>query len=171
MKRMWSPWRSVHIDSLLAESAVEGKTDSLFTRLAASKDDEKNFVLYRGSSVFVLLNLYPYNNGHLLIVPYREVQSYTDLSSDEQIEMSRVVDASIRWLTEALHPEGFNVGMNIGTAAGAGIPDHLHLHVVPRWLGDTNFMPAVGEVKVVPESMQDTYQKLKQAVDRWTRSG
>ena len=170
MKRMWSPWRSVHIDSLTAVADDQGPTPSLFTRVAAAANDEENLVLFRGTHVFVLMNLYPYNNGHLLIVPFREVRSYTELSGDEQEEMSIVLDASLRWLTDALRPDGFNVGMNIGAAAGAGMPNHLHMHVVPRWSGDTNFMPTVGDVKVVPEALQDTYRKLRQAVDRWTRS-
>ncbi|MDZ4701415.1 MAG: HIT domain-containing protein [Rhodothermales bacterium] len=135
-------------------------TRSLFARLAAEDEDEKNYIVWRGVHVFVIMNLYPYNNGHLLIVPYRTVAAYEELSRDEQIELAVTLDQCIRWLNEALCPEGFNVGMNLGKAAGAGIPDHLHLHVVPRWQGDTNFMPTIGEVKVLPEALDVTYRKL-----------
>lgn len=114
--------------------------------------------------MFVLLNLYPYNNGHLMIVPYRAVADYDALSDEEQVEIARVTASCMRWLRRALAPHGFNVGMNLGEAAGAGIPDHLHVHIVPRWRGDTNFMPAVGQVKVIPEALRDTYQKLLSAV-------
>ncbi len=165
MQRIWSPWRSQHLDSLRVPEEDGASTSSLFSRLAASDRDEENLIVYRGSHVFVVMNLYPYNNGHLLIVPYREVQNYTELTHDERTELSDVLARCISWLTEALGPEGFNVGMNVGKAAGAGIPEHLHMHVVPRWNGDTNFMPTVADVKVVPEAMRDTYRKLKQAVE------
>ena len=110
--------------------------------------------------MFVIMNLHPYNNGHLMIIPYREVSSYEDLSPEEQVELAASIERCIRWLKHALQPEGFNVGMNLGKAAGAGIPRHLHMHVVPRWSGDTNFMPTVAEMKVVPEALVDTYKKL-----------
>ena len=100
-----------------------------------------------------------------MIVPYREVRHYEDLTEEEQIEMATTVNRCIRWLKHAMHPEGFNVGMNLGSAAGAGIPQHLHMHVVPRWRGDTNFMPAIGEVKVIPEALKDTYNKLLAAIE------
>ncbi len=163
---MWSPWRSAHVghvDELApidAHASSGAGTGSLFARLAAEDEDEKNYIVWRGVHVFVIMNLYPYNNGHLLIVPYRTVAAYEELSRDEQIELAVTLDQSIRWLKEALGPEGFNVGMNLGKAAGAGIPDHLHLHVVPRWRGDTNFMPTIGEVKVIPEALDVTYRKL-----------
>ena len=166
MKHMWSPWRSQHIDTLKDEAACEGEADgpSLFSRLAREDRDEENLILWRGDRVFVIMNLYPYNNGHLMIVPYREVCAYEDLTDEEQVELARTADRCVRWLRHALSPEGFNLGMNIGLAAGAGIPNHLHLHVVPRWNGDTNFMPTVGDVKVVPEALRDTYRKLRAAI-------
>lgn len=165
MRRIWSPWRSQHLDSLRLPEEDDSSESTLFSRLARSNRDEENLIVYRGEHVFVVMNLYPYNNGHLLIVPYREIQNYTDLTPVERIELNEVLGRCMEWLNEALGPDGFNVGMNIGKAAGAGIPEHLHMHVVPRWSGDTNFMPTVADVKVVPESMRDTYRKLKRAVD------
>lgn len=167
MERMWSPWRSRHIERMTGErpaSSPDADGRTLFERIAADGDDERHYILWRGERVFVLLNLYPYNNGHLLIVPYRPVRSYEELDEAEQIEIARTVDRCIRWLRTALSPEGFNVGMNLGAAAGAGVPDHLHVHVVPRWSGDTNFMPTTGDLKVIPEAMEDTYRKLRAAV-------
>lgn len=164
MEHMWSPWRSQHIERFDPEAA-ETAEGSIFARIAAEDRDEDNLVVWRGTHVFVVMNLYPYNNGHLLIVPYREVAAYEDLTDEEQVAMSRTIAACIRWLKMALKPEGFNVGMNLGKAAGAGIPQHLHTHVVPRWRGDTNFMPVVGEVKVIPEALHDTYRKLRAAVE------
>jgi ATP adenylyltransferase len=164
MDRMWSPWRSEHLDSFEARHRLPGK-GSLFSRIAAQPErDHEHLVLWRGPSVFVLMNLYPYNNGHLMVVPYREVEDYTALTSEEQREIAHTVDRCMRWLRYALAPDGFNVGINQGAAAGAGIPEHLHVHVVPRWRGDTNFMPVVGQVKVIPEAMETTFRKLREAV-------
>ena len=162
MKQMWSPWRSTHIDSLTRQPST-GDERSLFVRLAESGDDEENLIIWRGELVYVVMNRFPYNNGHLLVVPFRQVEAYDELTQDEQVEMAFTIDRCIRWLRTALHPDGFNVGMNLGAAAGAGVPDHLHTHVVPRWSGDTNFMPTIGDVKVVPEAMAETYAKLRAA--------
>jgi ATP adenylyltransferase len=111
------------------------------------------------------MNRYPYNNGHLMVVPFREGAAYEALTTDEQIALARALAHAIRWLKQALNPEGFNVGMNLGAAAGAGIPRHLHMHIVPRWSGDTNFMPTIGEVKVIPEALHVTYAKLRAAIE------
>jgi ATP adenylyltransferase len=156
---MWSPWRSRLINQRNGKEQNPGD-HSLFYDLAAQNRDRENPILWRGAHVFVIMNLYPYNNGHLLIVPFREVDRYEDLTQKEQVELATTLERCIRWLNRALHPEGFNVGMNLGKAAGAGIPHHLHMHVVPRWSGDTNFMPAVGDVKVLPEALEETYDKL-----------
>ena len=163
MDRLWSPWRSQHLTDF--ERAHEPDGDgTLFERIAAAEDDEKHFVVWRGEHLFVIMNLYPYNNGHLLLVPYRPVTDYTELTGDEQTELADLIGRAIGWLKAALEPDGFNVGMNQGEAGGAGIPDHLHVHVVPRWRGDTNFMPVTGVTKVIPEAMQETYLKLRAAV-------
>lgn len=162
MDRLWSPWRAQHVDTFERDAPDDGRT--LFARLAADRDDAKNFILWRGAHVFVLLNLYPYNNGHLMIVPYREVADYDALTDDEQVEMTRTLNRCIGWLRLSLNPHGFNVGMNLGAAAGAGLPDHLHLHVVPRWRGDTNFMPVVGDTKVIPEALEVTYRRIREVI-------
>ncbi len=160
---MWSPWRSRHIESTSRRTGEERAT--LFLRIAEANDDEANLVLYRGETAFVVMNLYPYNNGHLLIVPFRQVDTYEALTGEEQVEIAHLTERCIRWLRHALQPNGFNVGMNIGLAAGAGVPEHLHVHVVPRWRADTNFMATTADVKVIPEAMQDTYRKLLEAVE------
>ncbi len=162
MDRIWSPWRAEHIESVGKD---DPETDSIFVKMASQHRDEENLIVWRGRNAFVVMNRYPYNNGHLLIVPYRQVVSYTDLTPDEQMEVASIVDSCIRWLDEAFSPEGFNVGMNIGTAGGAGIPKHLHIHVVPRWSADTNFMTSTASAKVIPESLQETYNKLRRVLN------
>lgn len=172
---MWSPWRSVHInrvndnqnagnqDHKLESDSTDKHTPgkpSVFSRLEKQNKDKENLILWRGTSVFVIMNLYPYNNGHLLIVPYREVSTYEALTTKEMNEMAQTLNLCIRSVKDVLKPDGINVGMNLGKAAGAGIPDHLHMHIVPRWNGDTNFMPTIAEIKVIPESLKDTYNKL-----------
>jgi len=160
---MWSPWRSEYVSEAARRSSSDGA--SLFTRLAAEENDEETLILWRGDHVFVIMNRYPYNNGHLLIVPYREVEHYTALAADEQTAVATAIDRCIRWLEEALDPEGINVGMNLGAAAGAGIPDHLHVHVVPRWNGDTNFMTSTVETRVLPEDLSTTYDRLRAVIE------
>ncbi|MEX0747443.1 MAG: HIT domain-containing protein [Rhodothermales bacterium] len=161
---MWSPWRSQHIGNTSAEGLNEVNRPDLFRRIAEESDDEANLVVWRGDRVYVVMNRFPYNNGHLLIVPYRQVENYEDLDEEEMVEVARVIADCIQWLRAALEPEGFNVGMNLGPAGGAGVPEHLHVHVVPRWSGDTNFMPTVADIKIIPESMQDTFRKIREAV-------
>lgn len=163
MERIWSPWRSELLDNHVEASEKQADV-SIFVRLEREHRDEENLILWRGEHVFVIMNKFPYNNGHLLIVPYRQIADYEDLSEEEQMEVARVAGYCIRWLRSALEPDGFNLGMNLGEAGGAGIPNHLHMHVVPRWRGDTNFMPTVGDVKVVPEAMRETYRKLSKAI-------
>jgi ATP adenylyltransferase len=163
MDRMWSPWRSQHLATFEQQHLPDGE-GSVFSRIAAAEDDAEHFVVWRGEHVFVVMNLYPYNNGHLLLVPYRQVADYRALTPDEQAEIAALIDRVMGWLDAALSPDGYNVGMNQGRAGGAGIPDHLHLHVVPRWRGDTNFMPVTAETKVIPEGLRETYQKLRAAV-------
>ena len=140
-----------------------GDLTGLFDLIGRSDADEEHLVVWRGKTTFVLMNLFPYNNGHLLIAPYRKVALYVDLTEEERHELADVVALCQKWLDETLAPEGFNVGMNIGKASGAGIPGHLHIHVVPRWSGDTNFMPTIADVKVVPQSIQETYARLRAA--------
>ena len=164
--RMFSPWRSDHLDSFLEKhggGATSGD-ESIFSRIARSADDRENFVVWRGTSVFAVMNLYPYNNGHVLIVPYRQVARYTHLSDSERVEIARTIDRVVSWIDAALQPQGYNIGINDGAAAGAGIPDHIHVHVVPRWEGDTNFMPTLADVKLVPQSIEESYKRILAAV-------
>ncbi len=128
--------------------------------LAADKDEEL-FVVHRGEHSFVILNAFPYNTGHLMIAPFRHAGDLTELEADERSELMEVTSRAVEVVGEAMSPHGFNVGMNLGEVAGAGIPGHLHMHVVPRWGGDTNFMPVVGETKVLPELLADTDKKLR----------
>jgi len=128
--------------------------------------DEENYVLLRAQYTFVVLNIYPYNNGHLLILPYEHVCRLEDLSPEAQAEMIHTVSYLTELLRQAMNPNGFNIGINQGKAAGAGIDDHIHIHVVPRWLGDTNFMPVIAEMRVIPEWLDDTYAKLKALIQQ-----
>ena len=163
MDRMWSPWRSEYVSE--AAERVPDDGASLFTRLLEEEADDDNLILWRGEEVFVIMNLYPYNNGPLLIVPYREVEAYDALTPAEQQAIAATIEHCMSWLRTALSPEGFNIGMNLGAAAGAGIPEHLHVHVVPRWEGDTNFMSTTGETRVLPEDLSTTYEKLRAAIE------
>lgn len=168
MDRMWSPWRSSYVAEAAQRDPLEGS--SIFTTLLNEQDDEKNLILWRGDEVFVIMNLHPYNNGHLLIVPYREVSQYDALTATEQQAIATTIDLCMQWIRDALSPDGFNVGMNLGAEAGAGIPEHLHVHVVPRWEGDTNFMPTTADTKVLPEDLHTTYDKLRTAVENTPRN-
>ncbi len=155
MKRLWAPWR---VEYILAEK----ESKCIFCEKPRQEKDEDNYILFRGKRCLVMLNAYPYNNGHLMIAPYRHLDSVEDLEDDEAREMMEILSRMITLLKKVLRPEGFNVGMNLGSVAGAGIVDHLHLHLVPRWKGDTNFMPLISNTKIISESLHKTYQKLKE---------
>lgn len=124
-------------------------------------EHEKAYILHRGGAIFVMLNAFPYNTGHLMVAPLRHAGELNGLASDERTELMEMTFQSTEIVREAMKAEGFNVGLNLGAAGGAGIPGHLHMHVVPRWAGDTNFMPVVGNTKVLPEMLADTYRKLR----------
>jgi ATP adenylyltransferase len=143
------------------QSTHEEPEGCLFCTLAAGEDDTESMVVHRGDRAFVLMNAYPYNPGHVMVAPYRHGGDVERLTADELLDAGRLVQRAVRALREEMSPDGYNVGMNLGKVAGAGIPDHVHWHVVPRWNGDTNFMPVVGETRVLPESLEDTYRKLK----------
>ncbi len=132
----------------------------IFCRKANGSDDAAEHVLHRGQHVFVTLNLYPYNNGHLMVVPYTHAARLVDLSDEAAAEIMRITQQAIRVLRTAYNPQGFNIGMNIGSAAGAGIAEHLHQHIVPRWSGDTNYMTVLGSTRTIPEWIDETYQRL-----------
>jgi len=154
MEQMWAPWRIKYIQMERPEGCI------LCDKPKENKDIQ-NYILFRGDKNFVILNSYPYNPGHLMVVPYRHVANLEDLTGDERQEHFELVSRSIKVLRQVFKPGGFNIGMNMGKAAGAGIDDHFHTHIVPRWQGDTNFMPVLAEVKVLPEALADTYKKLK----------
>jgi ATP adenylyltransferase len=156
---MWSPWRMSYV-SAEKEHGFEGPS-CVFCSLPAQDDDERTYILYRGARAFVIMNLYPYNNGHLMVVPYAHVDSISALDGETLTEMMGLVQRSQAVLAEAMRPQGFNLGMNQGRAAGAGIADHVHMHLLPRWIGDTNFMPALGDVRVMPQHLDETYQLLR----------
>ena len=137
--------------------------DCIFCQKLAQgpEHDRENYLLFRGQNSFAVLNLYPYNNGHLMVLPNRHVGSLEELPPEVQTEMMHQVSHFIKLMRQAVNPDGFNVGVNIGKAAGAGIDDHVHIHLVPRWHGDTNFMPVIAEMRVIPEWLDDTYAKLE----------
>ena len=157
MERLWSPWRAKYIASGV-DSQVEG---CVFCRIASDPEhDETNYVLHRAEHAFIVLNLYPYITGHLMVVPYLHTGEFDSLPKEISDELMDLAKRSQTALREVYSPSGFNLGMNLGTAAGAGITDHLHLHLLPRWSGDTNFMTTVGEARVLPENLEATYAKL-----------
>lgn len=156
MRRLWAPWRLQYVGAPKAEGCI-------FCAAASGNDDRKYLIAHRGPLAFVILNLFPYNSGHAMVVPYRHCPRVGDLSDSEKLEMMILLDLTTRAQEMAFHPEGTNVGINLGRAAGAGIEDHLHIHVVPRWVGDTNFMPVLGDTKVIPEHLEATYQRLHDA--------
>lgn len=132
-----------------------------FTTFPQKQDDREAFIVYRGKSVYLMLNLYPYNAGHLLAVPYREVSSLLELTEEERAELMETIAFGQDLLTEALKPDGFNIGFNLGDAAGASLSSHLHCHIVPRWEGDTNFMPVVAATRVLPTSLEAIWERLR----------
>ncbi len=156
MKRLWAPWRIVYIES--------GDLDSDKCFLCEAKDraekDDDNLVLYRGEHCFVIMNKYPYNNGHLMIAPYRHIGELEKLSDEELLEMMQLTKLSVSAIKKSMGAQGFNIGFNVGRVAGAGRADHIHLHIVPRWGGDTNFMPVLADVKVISEELKRTYERL-----------
>jgi len=155
MYRLWAPWRIRYIMRKKEEGCI-------FCDKPQEKKDEENYILLRGKTSFVILNTYPYNNGHLMIAPYRHIASIEEMRPEESIEIMELASRMVKLLKEVMQPEGFNIGMNLGRAAGAGIEDHLHLHIVPRWVGDYNFMPLLSKTKVIPEALEESYKKLKE---------
>ena len=141
----------------------KGSGGCVFCDHLAQGDDEAAHILFRGDHVFVLLNAYPYNTGHLMVAPLRHAGDVVELTESERSELMELTASSVDVIRTVMGAEGFNTGMNLGAAGGAGIPGHLHMHVVPRWPGDTNFMPVVGQTKVLPEMLADTYAKLRPA--------
>jgi ATP adenylyltransferase len=157
MDTLWAPWRMAYIQGI-GESGKEA--GCVFCVKPAERDDRNNLILYRGKFCFVIMNRFPYNNGHLMVIPYRHLADIGLLNREESDELWDLICLSRKALTEAFHPDGFNIGINLGRSAGAGIDAHMHAHIVPRWNGDTNFMPVIGEVKVISQALEATYDAL-----------
>jgi len=161
-RNIWAPWRMEYIESL------GGDDDGCFfcRHRDTPEDDGKNLVLWRGDKTFAVLNRFPYTGGHVLVAPYDHVPDLGDLDADAMVEMMRFLRDLQKVLAQAVRAQGFNIGMNVGRCAGAGLPGHLHLHVVPRWAGDTNFMPVFGDVRVIPQSLEELYRLIRTTGDK-----
>ena len=155
-ERLWTPWRMAYV-----EKSGGGGDSCIFCDALTAGDDEKHYVVYRGETAFVMLNAFPYNTGHVMVAPNRHLAELSDLDPAERAHVMETITRTIEVIRKAMDPEGFNTGMNLGKVAGAGVPGHLHIHVVPRWAGDTNFMPVTADTKVLPELLQDTAAKLR----------
>ncbi|MFC2006780.1 HIT domain-containing protein [Chloroflexota bacterium] len=154
MKQIWAPWRMEYIE-------MEKPMGCILCEKPGQNNDDSNYILYRGNGNFVIMNLYPYNPGHLMVAPYRHVASLEELTREELYEQIDIISWSLGVLKQVLSPAGFNLGANIGKVSGAGIVDHVHTHIVPRWQGDTNFMPVIADVKVIPSALAEIYKKLR----------
>ena len=159
MENLWAPWRMAFI-----EQETPQPQGCIFCTQPAEHRDREHHILYRGSLCFMMLNLYPYNNGHLMIAPYQHIASIEGLDAATLAELMAQAQLALRALRVVMKPDGFNMGINEGKIAGAGFADHMHFHIVPRWNGDTNFMPVIADIKVVPEHIDIVYQKLTQAL-------
>ena len=159
MRVLWAPWRYTYI-----KRAVKGEEKECpFCRIQMMSDEE-GLIVYRSETAMIVMNLYPYNTGHVMVMPKRHVPEFKDLTLREMLEMMLLVEAAIEGLRESLNPHGFNIGVNLGRVAGAGIEDHLHIHIVPRWNGDTNFMPVIAETKVIPQDVRETYHLIRDPI-------
>jgi ATP adenylyltransferase len=156
MDTLWAPWRIGYIKGEKPEGCI-------FCTKPEERRDAENFILYRGDHCFVILNLFPYNNGHLMVVPYAHLPSLEDLPAATLLEVMSVTQRALGILREEMRPSGFNIGINQGAAAGAGVAEHVHVHVVPRWIGDTNFMPVLADTRVMAQSLESCYAVLEPA--------
>jgi len=164
MEKLWSPWRSNYIDSFKTKKESD---ECVFCEAAKNSiEKDESLIVFKNELCYAMLNLYPYNSGHLMIIPYRHQSDMSNLSEEEMDEMMRTVQLSMKALDAVMKPQGFNFGANLGKAAGAGIDTHLHFHVVPRWNGDINFMPAIGEVKIISQDLLETKKKLIKAFEQ-----
>ena len=157
MDKLWAPWRSEYIKSKKNKGCI-------FCLKSKLKNDKKNYIVSRGKYVFSMLNIFPYNNGHIMVAPYRHIKDLGKLNDNELIELMKHANKAMKSLKKVLNPCAFNVGINIGKAAGAGYADHLHIHIVPRWQGDTNFMPIICNTKVISEALDELYKRIKSRI-------
>ncbi len=162
LRRLWAVWRMPYIKLLSSQQEKE----CIFCTLPQSEDMRKALILYKTSKAFIIMNKYPYNPGHLMVAPLRHVAQMDELTDEEAKHIWYLLKLAIKTLKRAMSPEGFNVGANLGKAAGAGFEGHLHIHIVPRWNGDTNFMPVISNTKVVSDALHNTYDELKKVLDR-----
>ena len=160
MDHIYSPWRKVYFQRDRSDPSC------VFCAAYEAEDSPDNLVVHRGERTYVILNLYPYSNGHLMVVPYQHCQDLAELPQETLQELICVASKAVSLLEDIYHPQGFNLGMNIGSPAGAGIAGHLHMHVVPRWTGDANFISVVGQTRVLPETLEETYERVKAAWDK-----
>lgn len=161
MESLHAPWR---IEYILAPKPEAPEGASLFSQIARSNDDDAHFIIARDRTCFAVLNTYPYNGGHLMVVPYRQIADFNGLTDQELINLMKLTRRCQNALTRVMKPDGFNIGINLGRVAGAGIVEHLHIHVVPRWNGDTNFMPVLANTSVLPQALQEVAARLKAAL-------
>jgi ATP adenylyltransferase len=161
MKKLWAPWRLSYILGIKDKNRSKKPSDCVFCKVQRGNSRSGNLILRKSKHVFVIMNKYPYANGHLMVIPNRHISDLTELTSIEHVEVTQLLRLSLKILKKHLKAQGFNIGMNLGEAAGAGIKDHLHYHIVPRWKGDHNFMPVISDFRVMPEYLKDTYLKLK----------
>jgi ATP adenylyltransferase len=167
LEHLWAGWRTAYVQDDAARQPDATRAGSLFEQiLAVDRPDDETYVVFRGDTCAVLLNIYPYTSGHLMVVPVRAVADLVDLTPDEERELWALVRDATVALTAAYRCEGLNVGLNLGVAGGAGVPGHLHVHVLPRWSGDTNFMTSVAGVRVLPEPLDETWRKVR---EHWPR--
>jgi ATP adenylyltransferase len=159
MESLHAPWR---IEYILAPKNAD--TSDLFSRIGQSNEDEANYVIARDRTCYAMLNTFPYTGGHLLVVPYKESPDFNGLTDDESLGLLRMTRRCQNALTQLLKPDGFNIGINLGKAAGAGVPKHLHIHIVPRWQGDTNFMPVLAGTTVLPQALKELAAQLRTAL-------
>lgn len=159
-ERLWAPWRLSYIQSADPEDAPDEHGGCFLCRYREPENDAENLVLWRGTHTICVLNRFPYNNGHLLVAPREHKADFNELNDDELLEIQKQIARLTSVLTHSMSPDGFNVGLNLGRVAGAGLPGHLHWHIVPRWNGDTNFMPVIGDSKVIPQSLAELYGLL-----------
>jgi ATP adenylyltransferase len=162
MERLFSPWRSKYIETFVRKN--DEKPECVLCTAYKANDDDKHLVVTRGTSCYVIMNLYPYNSGHLMVVPYRHTDDLGDLTDAESQEAMALLIRMTKVLRVVSHPDGFNIGSNIGRTAGAGIDHHVHFHIVPRWSGDTNFMPVLADTKMISEDMREMLLKLRKTV-------
>ena len=157
MEQIWAPWRIEYIQ-------MEKPEECILCGKPKQNNDELNQILYRGNKNFVMMNTYPYNPGHLLVAPYRHLGQLEDLTDEESVEHFNLVKLGVKLVTNVMGPHAFNTGMNLGKVGGAGLADHIHSHIVPRWQGDTNFMPVLADTKILPEALLSTYKRLKEGM-------